>query len=422
MTPVFDPSHASSQSGQPYQKRDSNLILPKKQFLTTHEGTRSESEFRSRSQETKNRGLDSGFSPRRTFPDAPARFMPDHDLLSSVYERSASGSTRSLSLSPSDELFDDPRQVILRSFAPRVVCYASTDTEDFVKLKGFRDGLLGALSSFAERIHGKVVIRDSMGASRSWEDFGIRFIDPKSMQHGKRPQDGTPINGSTQDLDLQRPLYGDNLAVSIDEIVQHHLDVESEVSEGTMWSVQGSSLSPRPSPEIQQLGYLSYLRKLLSSMPIVPQETFAHPVACIIAVSSHNSAPIECFRQLYENTVHAVNEIPSWISTEYLRYYVLIHDEDRNDIVKSIALFDLMKRHFGLHCHLLRLRSTQCVQTDDDSVKILPCEWLSAEQALAQIRRRGKIIYSPHDLFVCLFSKIISMTLRPMKHTSMNLM
>jgi hypothetical protein len=74
-----------------------------------------------------------------------------------------------------------------------------------------------------------------------------------------------------------------------------------------------------------------------------------------------------------------------WVNSEYLRYYVLVHDEERDDITKSMNLFEQMKRHFGLHCHLLRLRSSQCVLTDDDSVELPPCEWISAAEELARI-------------------------------------
>jgi hypothetical protein len=67
-----------------------------------------------------------------------------------------------------------------------------------------------------------------------------------------------------------------------------------------------------------------------------------------------------------------------------------VHDEDRDDISESTKLYDQMKRHFGLHCHLLRLRSNQCVVTDDDSVQVPECEWLSPSERL--LGRAGKLI------------------------------
>ncbi|KAJ5709808.1 hypothetical protein N7493_010099 [Penicillium malachiteum] len=63
--------------------------------------------------------------------------------------------------------------------------------------------------------------------------------------------------------------------------------------------------------------------------------------------------------------------------------HVLVHDEERDDITESTKLYDQMKRHFGLHCHLLRLRSSQCVVTDDDSVQVPSCERLSPQEQLS---------------------------------------
>ena len=74
--------------------------------------------------------------------------------------------------------------------------------------------------------------------------------------------------------------------------------------------------------------------------------------------------------------------MPPYANPEYLRYYVLVHDEDRDDFAKSSALFDQMKRHFGLHCHLLRLRSTSPAQQDEDTERVPLCEWLSPKEDL----------------------------------------
>ena len=74
---------------------------------------------------------------------------------------------------------------------------------------------------------------------------------------------------------------------------------------------------------------------MLSALPVAPHETFSHPVACVIAISSRNQSPIETLRNLYtEGTQVAV---PAYVNGDYLRYYVLVHDEDRDDITKRSA-------------------------------------------------------------------------------------
>ena len=294
---------------------------------------------------------------------------------------------------------EEHRQIIVRSFAPRVAVFASTDTEEFVRQKGFKDGLYSLLRPYGEHLPGKVIIRDSMGGSRGWDDFGIRFMDSQELQKDSAHRAGDEtvdpkarnlVIGSQPVFEQTGSSYSNITGASIDTVLDHYLQMEGVFSEGqgkrhldfqdTYESRHG--LSPL---------YPTYLRKLLSSASIVPHETFSHPVACLIAVSSHNSAPIEALRQLYSNTSHASNRISGWMGTEFLRYYVLVHDEENDDITKSTALFDLMKRHFGLHCHLLRLRRSQCALTDDDSTKVPSCEWLSVEEETEKLRMRGRL-------------------------------
>ena len=312
------------------------------------------------------------------------------ELRSNAYARSPSVGARAFPfLAPKDH-HDDPKQIILSSFAPRVAVCASADTERFIQRKGFSGGFRALLRSFGERIQGNVVIRDSIGGSKSWEEFGVRFI-----QLG--PDVETPSMSGTfrPTLDPQRPshakpVHADDTAALIDEVLDYHL--KSEDARPDSKGNGGLALDGRPenihasAPSLYSL----YLRKLLSSMPMVSYEVFSHPVACLIAISSHTPAPIETLRQLYGS---AGSKMPPWVSPEYLRYYVLIHDEENDDITQSTSLYDQMKRHFGLHCHLLRLRSTQCVPTDDDSIEVPPCEWLSAEEETVELQLRGMVVF-----------------------------
>jgi len=299
---------------------------------------------------------------------------------------------RSSVSSPADLQNDGYRQIILNSFAPRVAVFASPDTEEFLRLKGFEDGLYGLLRPYGEILPGKVIIRDSIGSSRSWDDFSIRFVDSKALLNTTIPStssiptdliDGEQVNGFQQGLQRRK---GYERISAVETFLGHCLQLQGaspgvEYFDGERPSLETTNRTLPLYPE--------YLRKLLSSIPIGPHETFAHPVTCLIAVSSRNPAPIEALRQLYAGTGHGKNRMPAWIGTEYLRYYVLVHDEEKDDIAKSSALFDLMKRHFGLHCHLLRLRSSQCIPTDDDSVQVPPSEWHSAEEEILEMRTRG---------------------------------
>ena len=299
------------------------------------------------------------------------------------YDRSPSARGRSSSPATFAGNYDEPRQIIVGSFAPRVSVYASEDTEDFIQGKGFNGGFKELIKPYAERIPGKVVARDSIGSSKAWEDFGIRIVGPDdgqpfrtaSSELGRRS-----VSGQTSGARDSTSSAGNSIA-PFEKLLDHHLRNEETRTETTSNGHIDSYSGEKHTRNTSAI-YPLYLRKLLASMLMVPYETFSHPVACIIAVSSHNASPIETLRQLY---TQSGRRIPTFVGPEYLRYYVLIHDEEGDDITKSTALFDLMKRHFGLHCHLLRLRSSHCVQTDDDSTPVPPSSWLPAEDDLAQI-------------------------------------
>lgn len=391
MTPTSESEHASFQALSPTSIANSRLMLPKRPSLSSLTDTEP-SVVPPSSNTDDAQTFDSAPPLPHALSDTLTKQKPSHTPTSRIYERSSSVSTsaRSSPSIPWRQQQEEQRQIILTSFAPRIAVYTSADTEDFIRLKGFNEGLRGLLRPFGERIQGKVVIRDSIGASRGWEDFGIRFIDPTALQSSETWDDNKESNGLQQGHNMRKASYDYDPAAAIDKVVGHHLGSERELLQGATDSINPDHTSQIMPPRKQSM-HTYYLRKLLASTPIAPYETFAHPVACIIAISSRNSAPIDTLRQLYASTGHGSNGIPAWMSTEYLRYYVLVHDEENDDITKSTALFDLMKRHFGLHCHLLRLRRSQCVPTDDDSIQVPPCEWLSADEELAQIRRTGKL-------------------------------
>ncbi|PVH80341.1 hypothetical protein DL98DRAFT_491476 [Cadophora sp. DSE1049] len=294
---------------------------------------------------------------------------------------------------------EDPRNLILQAFVPHIAVHTSTDTQELVKDKGFEGGLWELLRPFGERVQGKVTVRDSIGAGKSWEDFAVRFVqlgDGQEVSEGvpasrKSGEGKVPISNGNKSIPAsvaaQRARTGGDIA-PIETLVDRHLTHAEEYPNMDGDDYLTFKDSHLRSPDVPSPFYTLYLRRLLSGIPLAPHETFSHPVACVIAISSRNTSPIETLRKLYDESSYGEKRLPLWVNNEYLRYYVLVHDEERDDITKSITLFEQMKRHFGLHCHLLRLRSTQCVASDDDSVELPRCEWLSASEEMAVIRAR----------------------------------
>ena len=303
-------------------------------------------------------------------------------------ERSQSrASAKSVALSDTN----DPKDIILRSFQPRVAVFASADTEELIRLKGIYGGFCGLLKPFGESLAGNVTIRDSVGASKSWNNFGVHFVE-----YGKRDGSSSWPSRTLGGYGSVRGqshfgILGQPPETSKSGIVTHSSVLDDLLER----CLSGSSQSSRDGPTVlftrdwrsTPSHYGLYLKKLLYRDPMVPYETMSYPVACVIAISSQCTSPIETLRELYRNTGQGVNRVPLWAGTEFLRYYVLVHDEDHGDITKSTALFDQMKRHFGLHCHLLRLRSIECTENEEDAIKLPRCQWLSPEEDLYNIRQ-----------------------------------
>jgi len=339
--------------------------------------------------------------PRPTIIDRTASPSPA-PLSSQASPRGSSETTRSKHGGAATETAawidqNDPKEAILKAFLPRVAVYASADTEELVRLKGIYGGFRGLLRPFGESIPGNVVIRDSVGASKSWNNFGILFTE-FGTNAGVLPQSqhSDVKDGRYRDIMLKDSSHFSQSASTIsissyrpavDAVVDRFLTVDDRA---TPSDEDGKTSKDVPSGKPYRMTpayYALYLRKLLSQRPMVPHETFTHPIACVIAISSQCTSPLETLRELYSDTRQGASKVPIWASNEFLRYYVLVHDEDHDDVGKSMALYDQMKRHFGLHCHLLRLRSIQSGNRDDDCTQLPDCQWLSAEEELQKARQ-----------------------------------
>lgn len=250
---------------------------------------------------------------------------------------------------------------------------ASQETDSLARQKGFKNGFVGLIQPYGERITGKVVVRDSVGVSRSWEDFGLRFLD-------------------LQDAIQEQPPKGPQILENLEDLVEHYLEQHT----GEHISHGFQEISPY---------YRLLLGRLCSSQPLSTHETFSHPVAAIIAISSSTPAPIETLRNLYAQTAQGGLASPAYMNPEYLRYYLLVHDDDKDDFTKSSALFDQMKRHFGLHCHMLRLRSLPCdTNNDEDAEEVPQQEWISASSDLSKLQETTQLIDLDESLSQQIFS------------------
>lgn len=190
----------------------------------------------------------------------------------------------------------DFKTLVSQSFSPHISVTSSVDANELCGAYG-ASSFLELLKPYGEKLDGRIKVKEL-----TVNDFSVKFVPPPGAE---------PIQ------------YTKN---TIDEFV------EKLLSQG------------------HDRAYLGILESLISKLPVSPFETFAHPVAGIIATSSKNDTPTDSLSRLYKDT----NETPDFVNKEYLRYYVLIHDPD-TDLNESLKLFEKMKRHFGLQCHLVKI-------------------------------------------------------------------
>lgn len=270
----------------------------------------------------------SSFSSR---PGTPKEFNP------ASYLRSSTASTVNSSASSVSSLFnsslrhtadiEDLRSLICRGFVPHIAVHVSTDVDELVQEKGFRSGFAELLRPFGETLQARINVRDSQGLSASHDDFGVRFVGLADMAaSGERWETGisfAAMNGGSNKKG-EEAYVGGNIE-EIEELLEVQLQRQEDgTGADVLNDEEADGDAERRSP------YWRYLRRLLSALPVSPHETFSHPVACVIAISSRNKAPIEALRNLYASGTEA--QLPSYVHAEYLRYYVLVHDEDRDDI------------------------------------------------------------------------------------------
>ncbi|KAF7339581.1 hypothetical protein MSAN_02172600 [Mycena sanguinolenta] len=81
-------------------------------------------------------------------------------------------------------------------------------------------------------------------------------------------------------------------------------------------------------------------------------EGWNHPVALILAVSTNAPNPLQAITALHSRAI----ELPSWVDSSFLKYTLIIHPQNSPFSEEEAgALFNAVKKQFGLHSYLLPL-------------------------------------------------------------------
>lgn len=72
--------------------------------------------------------------------------------------------------------------------------------------------------------------------------------------------------------------------------------------------------------------YTDFKKAMLTLRGITEHETFDHPVACFIVISSDDPDPMGTITQLYNPNIPSFTVDKPYVDPNVLRYYVLLHD------------------------------------------------------------------------------------------------
>ncbi|CAG8551197.1 225_t:CDS:10 [Funneliformis mosseae] len=265
--------------------------------------------------------------------------------------RSNSGSTLSRSTTPtiqSKQRYQgnrSPKDFVTRVLSPRVAVISTQDADQACQTNNFPD-FLSLIKPFGDRIEGRVSVQDSQGLLNPVENFTIRFAHLTSL--------GQPdVQLTSQIIAEKVKSISSNLNI-LDDLPE--ISKKTDVNERYL-AVNQDDLTP---------WYAEYRRLFFTFTGVTEHESFDHPVACIIAISSSNPDPENTLLQLYNDTTPAPIFEKGFMDPNILKYCVLLHDNHKETLEHSEAVLEKIKRTFGLNCHLLKLNSIpQTVPTEN---------------------------------------------------------
>lgn len=115
----------------------------------------------------------------------------------------------------------------------------------------------------------------------------------------------------------------------------------------------------KPEAELCPLWIKKFNRALMRTLSFSEHETFDHPVACLLVVSSKDNEPISKFVDLF-NT----NQLPSLLNEgimdpQILKHYLILHDQQDGPQEIAMNILAEMKSTLGLNdCKLLCINSS----------------------------------------------------------------
>uniref|UniRef100_A0A453M067 Trafficking protein particle complex subunit 8 n=1 Tax=Aegilops tauschii subsp. strangulata TaxID=200361 RepID=A0A453M067_AEGTS len=125
----------------------------------------------------------------------------------------------------------------------------------------------------------------------------------------------------------------------------------------------------KPEAELCPLWIKKFNRELIRTLSFSDHETFDHPVACLLVVSSKDKEPISKFADLFN-----ANQLPPLLNEgimdpQILKHYLVLHEQQDGPQEIAVNILAEMRTTLGLNdCKLLSINSsTQADGSDADN-------------------------------------------------------
>ncbi|KAL6894210.1 hypothetical protein ACP4OV_008308 [Aristida adscensionis] len=115
----------------------------------------------------------------------------------------------------------------------------------------------------------------------------------------------------------------------------------------------------KPEAELCPMWIKKFNRELMQTLSFSEHETFDHPVACLLVVSSMDKEPISKFVDLFKT-----NQLPSLLNEgimdpQILKHYLVLHDQQEGPQEIAVNVLAEMRSNLGLNdCKLLCINSS----------------------------------------------------------------
>ncbi|KAI8994486.1 ER-golgi trafficking TRAPP I complex 85 kDa subunit-domain-containing protein [Pilobolus umbonatus] len=223
------------------------------------------------------------------------------------------------------------QEYITSTVSPVIAVTSSEDAEELCRVNHI-PSFADFIKPFGNMIESRITVRDWQGLPNALDNFSVRF----------KPIDKLDEPNHEAVMRLVQERVRENGEGPIEEIKDRN-----SISEAYLKTLV-DDITP---------WYSKFKHTLLSLRGITEHETFDHPVAVMIVISSSNPDPISTIMQLYNPSSPTFSIDKPYVDTNILRYYVILHDPQRTTIEQSTAVFESLKRTFGLHCFLLKINS-----------------------------------------------------------------